>query len=78
MHIYTAYHFWHYVLIISRIYTFLRKELPLISCTSIVCFFNFQELQDLDEEFRENNIEILTRFYQAFSSVHKYIIDLTK
>ncbi|XP_076082010.1 WASH complex subunit 5-like isoform X2 [Mytilus galloprovincialis] len=36
------------------------------------------ELQDLDEEFRENNIEILTRFYQAFSSVHKYIIDLTK
>ena len=36
------------------------------------------ELQDLDEEFRENNIEILTRFYQAFSSVHKYVTDLTK
>lgn len=24
------------------------------------------ELQDLDEEFRENNIEIVTRFYLAF------------
>nr|XP_033788888.1 WASH complex subunit 5 isoform X2 [Geotrypetes seraphini] len=34
------------------------------------------ELQDLDEEFRENNIEILTRFYLAFESVHKYIVDL--
>ncbi|XP_059147627.1 WASH complex subunit 5-like isoform X2 [Physella acuta] len=36
------------------------------------------ELQDLDEEFRENNIEILTRFYQAFSSVHKYVTDLNR
>uniref|UniRef100_A0AAY4BXP5 WASH complex subunit 5 n=1 Tax=Denticeps clupeoides TaxID=299321 RepID=A0AAY4BXP5_9TELE len=36
------------------------------------------ELQDLDEEFRENNIEILSRFYLAFESVHKYIVDLTR
>lgn len=36
------------------------------------------ELQDLDEEFRENNIEILSRFYLAFESVHKYIIDLIR
>ncbi|XP_029447872.1 LOW QUALITY PROTEIN: WASH complex subunit 5 [Rhinatrema bivittatum] len=36
------------------------------------------ELQDLDEEFRENNIEILTRFYLAFESVHKYIVDLNR
>lgn len=36
------------------------------------------ELQDLDEEFRENNIEILTRFYLAFQSVHKYIVDLNR
>nr|XP_020670201.1 WASH complex subunit 5 [Pogona vitticeps] len=36
------------------------------------------ELQDLDDEFRENNIEILTRFYQAFQSVHKYIVDLNR
>ncbi|XP_050401033.2 WASH complex subunit 5 isoform X1 [Patella vulgata] len=36
------------------------------------------ELQDLDEEFSENNIEILTRFYQAFSSVHKYVSDLNR
>uniref|UniRef100_A0A673MXU4 WASH complex subunit 5 n=1 Tax=Sinocyclocheilus rhinocerous TaxID=307959 RepID=A0A673MXU4_9TELE len=36
------------------------------------------ELQDLDEEFRENNIEILTRFYLAFESVHKYVVDLKR
>ncbi|XP_043544483.1 WASH complex subunit 5 [Chiloscyllium plagiosum] len=36
------------------------------------------ELQDLDEEFRENHIEILTRFYLAFESVHKYIVDLNR
>uniref|UniRef100_A0A4W5JY73 WASH complex subunit 5 n=1 Tax=Hucho hucho TaxID=62062 RepID=A0A4W5JY73_9TELE len=36
------------------------------------------ELQDLDDEFRENNIEILSRFYLAFESVHKYIVDLIR
>lgn len=36
------------------------------------------ELQDLDEEFRENHIEILTRFYQAFAGVHKYATDLNR
>lgn len=36
------------------------------------------ELQDLDEEFREDNIEILSRFYLAFESVHKYIVDLNR
>uniref|UniRef100_A0A3Q2YBW3 WASH complex subunit 5 n=1 Tax=Hippocampus comes TaxID=109280 RepID=A0A3Q2YBW3_HIPCM len=36
------------------------------------------DLQDLDEEFRENNIEILSRFYLAFESVHKYIVDLNR
>uniref|UniRef100_UPI00398ECB7B WASH complex subunit 5 isoform X2 n=1 Tax=Pristiophorus japonicus TaxID=55135 RepID=UPI00398ECB7B len=36
------------------------------------------DLQDLDEEFRENHIEILTRFYLAFESVHKYIFDLSR
>lgn len=36
------------------------------------------ELQDLDDEFRENHIEILTRFYQAFASVHKYVTDLNR
>ena len=37
-----------------------------------------QELQDRDEEFRENHIEILGRFYQAFESVHKYVVDLNR
>ncbi|XP_072908939.1 WASH complex subunit 5 [Hemitrygon akajei] len=36
------------------------------------------ELQDLDEEFRDNHIEILTRFYLAFESVHKYVFDLNR
>jgi len=40
--------------------------------------FWWQDLQDLDEEFRENHIEILTRFYQAFSSVHKYVTDINR
>ncbi|XP_035226484.1 WASH complex subunit 5-like [Stegodyphus dumicola] len=34
------------------------------------------QLQDRDEEFKENYIDILTRFYLAFESVHKYITDL--
>lgn len=35
-----------------------------------------QELQDLDEEVRENYLEILTRCYLAFESVHQYVSDL--
>lgn len=30
----------------------------------------------MDQEFRENYIEILTRFYLAFESIHQYITDL--
>ncbi|EDV23219.1 uncharacterized protein TRIADDRAFT_27621 [Trichoplax adhaerens] len=37
---------------------------------------NSPELQDFDEAFRDNNLEILTRFYLAFESVHKYVTDL--
>ena len=37
-----------------------------------------QELQDRDEEFRENHLEILTRFYKVFESIHKYVIDLNR
>ncbi|KAK3601512.1 hypothetical protein CHS0354_027658 [Potamilus streckersoni] len=36
------------------------------------------ELQDLDEEFKDNHIEILTRFFQAFTCVHKYVTDLNR
>ncbi|XP_065176777.1 WASH complex subunit 5-like [Sycon ciliatum] len=35
-------------------------------------------LQDLDEEFRENHMEILTRFYLAFESIYKYVSDLNR
>lgn len=48
------------------------------TCFSIlVCFF-LQELQDRDEEFRENHLEIITRFYKAFESIHRYVIDLNR
>lgn len=36
------------------------------------------QLQDKDEEFKENYIDILTRFYFAFESVHKYTVDLDR
>uniref|UniRef100_A0A1E1XMR4 WASH complex subunit strumpellin n=1 Tax=Amblyomma sculptum TaxID=1581419 RepID=A0A1E1XMR4_AMBSC len=36
------------------------------------------QLQDRDEELRENYIDILTRFYLAFESIHKYTIDLNR
>lgn len=30
----------------------------------------------MDDQFRENHIEILTRFYLSFESIHTYVIDL--
>lgn len=38
--------------------------------------FPLKTLQDLDEEFRENHINIITRFYRAFESIHTYAVDL--
>jgi WASH complex subunit strumpellin len=34
------------------------------------------DLIDLDEEFRENHMPLLDRFYKLFESIHRYIIDL--
>jgi len=36
----------------------------------------FQTLQETDEELRNNFSDILTRFYLAFESIHKYVTDL--
>ena len=36
------------------------------------------QLLDRDEEFRENYIEIVTRFYLAFESVHRFAVDLNR
>lgn len=36
------------------------------------------ELQTLDDEFKFNHLEILTRFYLAFESIHKYVTDLAR
>ncbi|KAF5292891.1 hypothetical protein FQR65_LT11143 [Abscondita terminalis] len=35
-------------------------------------------LRDLDEEFRDNHIEIINRFYLAFESIHTYVVDLNQ
>ncbi|XP_037938965.1 WASH complex subunit homolog 5 [Teleopsis dalmanni] len=37
---------------------------------------NSAELLDLDDEVRENYLELLTRFYAAFESIHQYAEDL--
>ncbi|KAF6031772.1 KIAA0196 [Bugula neritina] len=36
------------------------------------------DIQDFDDEFRENHIDILNRFYSAFEGIHKYITDLNR
>ena len=43
-----------------------------------VYLLHMQELQDRDEEFRENHLEILTRFYKAFESIHRYVTDMNR
>ncbi|KAB0792555.1 hypothetical protein PPYR_14514 [Photinus pyralis] len=37
-----------------------------------------EALRDLDEEFRDNHIEIINRFYLAFESIHTYVTDLNR
>ena len=66
-------------LLILSLLLFLN-DVPPLNVFLSVCKMIYlqQELQDLDEEFRENHIEILTRFYKAFESVHKYITDLNR
>ncbi len=51
---------------------------PLKECWKETDANSPKELQDLDEEFRENHMDILTRFYRAFQSVHKYISDFNR
>ena len=63
------------------------------SCSgNIICDFSYfkaieyyenridqsEQLQDLDDEFRENHIDMLTRFYLVFESIHKYVSDLNR
>ncbi|XP_060520959.1 WASH complex subunit 5 [Cylas formicarius] len=35
-----------------------------------------ETLRELDEQFRDNHIEIISRFYLVFESIHTYILDL--
>jgi len=37
-----------------------------------------ESFQDLDDEIKENYLEIVTRFYLLFESIHKYILDLNR
>ena len=43
-----------------------------------MCHVKIISLQDLDEEFKESHVKILTRFYNAFESVHKFVTDLNR
>ncbi len=68
------------------------KGLPNDKYTEIIFDFNYLSnqvyfdtliqkkvhLQTLDEELKENHLEILTRFYLAFESIHKYVMDLIR
>ena len=36
------------------------------------------ELLDIDEEFKENFMDIVTRFYVAFESIYRYVSDLNR
>ena len=36
------------------------------------------DLQVLDDEFKFNHLDMLTRFYLAFESIHKYVMDLNR
>jgi len=39
---------------------------------------NNSQLMDLDQEFKDNHIEILKRFYHLFESIYKYVKDYTQ
>ncbi|MCQ2816146.1 MAG: hypothetical protein MJ252_02660 [archaeon] len=40
--------------------------------------FKDQNLRQLDEDFRENNLDIIERFFQLFASIYQYITDWEK
>lgn len=64
---------------------FIENRAKHINCCkseNIICIYCglivFQTLRDLDEEFRDNHIDIITRFYELFESIHSYINDLNQ
>ena len=36
-----------------------------------------EHLQQLDEELKENHVDLLKRFYRLFESMHRFVTDLT-
>ena len=36
-----------------------------------------ENLQQLDEELKENHVDLLKRFYRLFESMHRFVTDLT-
>lgn len=47
-------------------------------CVILLLILIFQGLRDLDEEFRDNHIDLIKRFYLVFESIHAYITDLNQ
>ena len=63
---------------VSDLYVYSDILLHCFCITVAVMLLYAQGLEDIDEEFKENHLEILTRFYQAFESIHKYVTDLNR
>ena len=47
------------------------------ACVSCACMFPGASQVDMDEEFRENHMVLLERFYKLFDSIYRYINDFT-
>lgn len=41
-----------------------------------ITFYNFQKLQDLDDDLKEKYLELINRFYLLFENIYQYIVDL--
>lgn len=37
---------------------------------------NFQKLQELDDDLKEQYLELITRYYLLFENIYQYVIDL--
>lgn len=65
---------------VKNIVSLLPNFYEIISSETEKCIniplYSFQVLQETDEELRNNFSDILTRFYLAFESIHKYVTDL--
>lgn len=41
-------------------------------------YVSLQNLQDIDDEFKQNHLTIITRFYSVFEGIHTFVMDLNR